>query len=121
MKLRSVLLAFAASLLTVSLASASTTAPAEVPAAPAGDEAALLFSAEEEAECPNEELAFLDPAPDQRANGPCGTCSSQNCRNGQVGQGCGFSGGRWYTCQIPYSEYCTDGKPKCYCWTGQLP
>jgi hypothetical protein len=82
---------------------------------------AFMTPADGEAGCPTEDLPFLIPAPTDRAFGPCGSCSQTNCRGGQIGQKCGIIGGRQYTCQYPYAESCTDGKPKCYCWTGNLP
>jgi hypothetical protein len=115
MKLRSALLALAFLLLTGVVANASSTASSVE-----GD-AAFMTSVDGGSDCATEELAFLNPAPSERAEGFCGTCSSVNCRGGRIGQRCGFSGGRWYTCQYPYAESCTDGTPKCYCWTGPLP
>jgi hypothetical protein len=115
MKFRPVLLACAFLLLTGGLASASLTA------SPVEGDASFMALADGVSDCPTEELAFLNPAPSERAPGICGSCSSVNCRGGQIGQRCGFSGGRWYTCQYPYAESCTDGTPKCYCWTGPLP
>lgn len=121
MRLRSVLPAFAALLLAGSLASASAPAPTEAPAAPAGEDEALMTPVDEGAQCPAEDLDFLAPEPGAMAAGPCGQCSSPNCRGGSIGQRCGFSGGRWYTCQFPYAEFCAEGGPRCYCWTGPLP
>ena len=121
MKQRPAVMAFAFLLLTGSLASASSTASASAPASPAGDDVAFMTPADGSSGCAKSELPFLTPEPIEQALGPCGTCSSPNCRGGQIGQGCGFSGGQWYTCQFPYSQHCTDGKPKCYCWTGDLP
>jgi hypothetical protein len=119
MKKRSALLAFAVLLLTGSLASASSTASAEAPASPA-DGAALLTPADGTSNCPTDELAFLNPAPTEQATGFCGSCSGV-CAGAQIGELCGFSGGRWYSCEYPYAQYCTDGTPKCYCWSGPLP
>jgi hypothetical protein len=121
MKLRSALLACAFLLLIGSLASASSPASANAPASTPEVDVAFMTPADGEAGCAKEELAFLNPAPSERATGFCGTCSSTNCRGGSIGQRCGFSGGRWYTCQYPYAEFCTDGTRKCYCWTGPLP
>lgn len=125
MKLRSVLLLSAAllvagSLAMPSLAVASDPAPAEPVALPEAD-AALSTPVDAEAECAGEDLDLFASAPTEQAAGPCGQCSQQNCRGGQIGQGCGFSGGRWYTCQYPFAETCSTGGPKCYCWTGMLP
>ena len=121
MKLRPALLAFAVLLLTGSLASSSP-ASADAPAALAEGDAAFMTPVDEEPDCATDELAFLNnPAPSERAPGPCGACSSQNCRGGQVGQRCMTSGGSIYTCQIPYFQFCSTGGPKCYCWTGPLP
>lgn len=121
MRLTHLLLTSAALLLTGSLASASAPATTETPAAPAGEEAALMTPVDPAAQCPADDLDFLAADPDAMAAGPCGQCSSPNCRGGSIGQRCGFSGGRWYTCQFPFAEFCSEGGPKCYCWTGPLP
>ena len=114
--LRPALVALALLLLTGSLASASSTAPADAPASPADGEVALMTSADGTSGCPTDELAFLNPAPTEKATGICGSCSGV-CAGGQVNQICGAG----KACEIPYAQSCSDGKPKCYCWGGPLP
>ncbi|HYO13743.1 MAG TPA: hypothetical protein VE685_11165 [Thermoanaerobaculia bacterium] len=119
MKLRTALLVFAFLLLTGSLVSASSTASADAPASSADGSVVLMTPADGVSGCPTDELAFLNPAPTEQSTGFCGSCGA--CAGGRIGQLCGFSGGRYFSCEYPYAEFCSDGKPKCYCWSGPLP
>lgn len=116
MKLRPALVALALLLLTGSLASASSTAPAEAPASPADEGVALMTPADGTSDCLPDELAFLNAAPIKQATGTCGSCSGV-CAGGEIGQRCGAG----KACEYPYAQWCSDGQPKCYCWGGALP
>lgn len=121
MKMKLVTSAFAALCLTASLAAAAPSAapaPAAGPATPALADGVLFSPLDGQAGC-TDEPDFLR-TPDEQGFGICGSCSGV-CAGGSVNQLCGFSGGRWYACEIPFAEACTDGKPRCYCWTGPLP
>jgi hypothetical protein len=121
MKLGHSLLVFTALLLTGSLASASSSALTSSPVSPANGGVALMTPADGTPGCPTDELAFLNPAPSERAFSPCGPCSGV-CAGVPIGQICGpFSGGQYPTCQVPYAERCADRTFKCYCWLGPLP
>jgi len=117
---RSILLIFAALLLTASLAGAAVSSPAATPAA--SGIPAFLSPASTSPDCAKGELAFLNPPPSQQAGGAlCGSCSETLCRGYTTGTVCGYKNGRNSTCQAVYGGTCTTGGLECSCWNGDLP
>lgn len=124
MKLRSTLLACACLLLLGSLASAGTTAQDDTLADFVNGDEVIMTPAETSPGCPAAELPFMAPAPSERLGGPCGPCSVSLCQGKRVDQICAFSGGKYYTCEVPYGETCGGGGTitfNCSCWYGPLP
>jgi|GEM_PF-1291620 len=117
---RSILLIFAALLLTASLAGVAVSSPAATPAT--SGIPAFLSPASTSPDCAKGELAFLNPAPSQQAGGAlCGSCSETLCRGYTTGTVCGYKNGRNSTCQAVYGGTCTTGGLECSCWNGDLP
>ncbi len=112
MKPRAIFLAFALPLLIVPLASADQ---ASGPAA--SEIRAAIFSDPASPDCEDEELAWLEPARQERSI-LCGSCSQPLCVGKQWGQFCKYQGGRYYYCQPAYVVCDPDD---CQCWTGPLP
>ncbi|HEX3125713.1 MAG TPA: hypothetical protein VH394_00125, partial [Thermoanaerobaculia bacterium] len=101
MKLRPALLAVAFLLLTGPLANAASTASANTPPSSAEEGAiGIMTPVDGSSDCSTQELAFLNPAPSERAFGPCGTCSGV-CAGQKIGTLCGYGGGHYYSCQLP--------------------
>lgn len=124
MKLRSSLLAFACLLLTGSIASAATTVQADTPGIPRDGDAAIMTPTETSPGCSPAELPFMNPSPSEKLGGACGPCSDSPCQGKRVDQICAYSGGKYYTCEVPYGDRCTNSGTitlQCTCWYGPLP
>ena len=108
MRMRSMLLLFAALLGMAALAGAATEpTPAFMAPACAANASALP-------------VAGLVPSPLAASTSVCGTCSQNPCKNQLVATTC-FISNRRGSCQPPNADYCSDGTTwNCQCYVGPL-
>lgn len=119
MKLRSTLRTSAFLLLMGSLASTATLAQAVTPSVPA-DEAEVVANmppTEMSFGCPTADLPFLSPAPIEKSNIICGTCSDDHCRGKSPGDLCAYTDGQIYIC-LTTGQSCRSSftTKRCFCY-----
>lgn len=118
MKLRSTLRTSAFLLLMGSLASTATLAQAVTPSVPAdqAEAVATMPPTETSSGCPTADLPFLSPAPTEKSNFICGTCSDDHCRGKGTGDLCVYTDGQIYTC-LTRGQFCRYSftTMRCFC------
>lgn len=103
-----------ASVVFMGIASTAMAAPENAPAPVAASEFLCNLS-----ETPAPKLPGSNPAPEEKVVRVCGACSQDNCVGKNTGSACHNQVTGWAWCLNIYADnYCTDGKPMCYCTTG---